>query len=70
MYFLLIQVVRVRVNYCKVKTKEYEKDKFPCFVFENFVKAPDGTLKDVYGLPSIEYPGMVKVITRFYIHCQ
>ena len=60
---LFLQPMRIKVCYWKEKTKgEYAADKFPVF-FQ--IPAIDGY--DVYGLPSEEYPGHVKVTYHFML---
>ncbi|XP_050410352.2 peroxisomal sarcosine oxidase [Patella vulgata] len=54
---LPLQVVRIPIFYWKEKVAGmYSPDKFPCFIDET---ASEG--ESIYGLPSLEYPGLVKI---------
>lgn len=54
----LFQVVKINVCYWKEKVPgSYNvKQRFPCFLLTEFEET-----KDIYGLPSNEYPGLMKV---------
>ncbi len=56
----------------KVKSKDYSVERgFPTFSFDVGLPLPDGRAVNVYGIPEMEYPGLMKVgvyFERLYLH--
>ena len=64
---LSFQPMKISVCYWKEKVPgQFSPSTFPCFLQYDKVK---GQTFVVYGLPSLEYPGLVKVSNPYFDYC-